>query len=1055
MEQFRMHTVNRQIRMSSVTEVLIQTHRLSWPCSWRVKANVPAIARAVGHAAAAAILALMLCSSAFAQDESSESDDDGVVTSARLAEARTQLREMLAPGAPREAEIQYLLRRERAAYTAGAGKVRLETLRRLVELHKGGPEVRDFMRNLWREEYLSGNQQRAIEMGEELLAMREFSLVERIEIASLVGRDSSLTAQHAKAQSMLKRAEALLDEYGRTPTPVLADRGVSYIELLRSLIAQKDARFEEAQKAVLIGLQAAEREIARSRALKAGNTVSIFDEALRIRNSLLARNILVLANAGKHVEAETAAREAIRLVVGDDLSGASVARMESLVARAQLAQRRYADAIMSIERPLATYSKMGLAPSSWRVLDAQLVKLQGLMGLERWAEADAGYASMIAATIEDDIGRRQISSGILRALLHAMNGRPDEALKVGNGVLRTRSRIYGGSHPLTVEAKAVRGMALQMQGLTGQAVSAYREVFSVIFSPEASYDETAPKGLRSNYLPLALRAYLKLVADAAAQSGGRAREDTVADAFMVADRLRSSRVQQALIDSATRSLVASRPELLALVRKEQDLRGVQREAYREVIKWLSEVDEAEREIVAAAKAQQDVTALREKRAAAAKAAEASRKQIAGIENERRALQREIVQQFPDYAKLVNPQAVGPAAAAKMLAADEAMVSVYSTPTHSFVWAIRANAAPVLHVAPLGIDAVSGMVAQLRKTLDIGDHADPVRANYDFTTAHRLYRELLEPVMPALNDVKTVNVVAGGVLGQIPFAVLVKQQPAERAFDSAAWLVRDFAISHATTVSAWLALRESAGKARGARPFFGFGDPQFSLRKAAGAGSAVRSLTSKLSDKQELALEYEQLPALPETRDEILAIAKTLGADSSADTLFGADASRANVLAKPLRDRRVLAFATHGLRAGELPTLSQPALALAASGNADDSPLLTLDDVLKLQLQADWVVLSACNTAAADGRSEEAISGLGRGFFYAGARSVLLTHWAVESLSAQALVTATFQRYAGSPGGARAESLRQAQLEMIAGKHGAQYRHPFFWAPYALVGDPSR
>ena len=152
---------------------------------------------------------------------------------------------------------------------------------------------------------------------------------------------------------------------------------------------------------------------------------------------------------------------------------------------------------------------------------------------------------------------------------------------------------------------------------------------------------------------------------------------------------------------------------------------------------------------------------------------------------------------------------------------------------------------------------------------------------------------------------------------------------------------------------------------------------------------------------------------------------------------------------------MVAFATHGLRPGDMPGLSQPALAMAATADSGGSPFLTLDDVLKLRLRADWVVLSACNTAAADARGDEAFSGLGRGFFYAGARSVLLTHWAVESMSAQMLVTGIFQHYARDRAMTRGESLRQAQLAMIKGKHGPHFRHPFFWAPYALVGDPSR
>jgi len=133
----------------------------------------------------------------------------------------------------------------------------------------------------------------------------------------------------------------------------------------------------------------------------------------------------------------------------------------------------------------------------------------------------------------------------------------------------------------------------------------------------------------------------------------------------------------------------------------------------------------------------------------------------------------------------------------------------------------------------------------------------------------------------------------------------------------------------------------------------------------------------------------------------------------------------------LRARRVVAFATHGLIPGDFPNLEEPALALSAPDGQAETGLLTLGDVLGLKMDADWVVLSACNTAAGDGAGAEAISGLGRGFFYAGSRALLVTHWPVETRSAQLLVTQTFERYTGSAGVSRAEALRQANLSVIS------------------------
>jgi CHAT domain-containing protein len=107
-----------------------------------------------------------------------------------------------------------------------------------------------------------------------------------------------------------------------------------------------------------------------------------------------------------------------------------------------------------------------------------------------------------------------------------------------------------------------------------------------------------------------------------------------------------------------------------------------------------------------------------------------------------------------------------------------------------------------------------------------------------------------------------------------------------------------------------------------------------------------------------------------------------------------------------------------------------------------------------------VVLSACNTGAAQGAGAEAVSGLGRAFFYAGSRALLVTNWPVHSESARELVTDVFRRQATSPGLSRAEALRQAMMALLDGgeakdKEGNTlftYGHPLFWAPYSIVGD---
>jgi CHAT domain-containing protein len=119
----------------------------------------------------------------------------------------------------------------------------------------------------------------------------------------------------------------------------------------------------------------------------------------------------------------------------------------------------------------------------------------------------------------------------------------------------------------------------------------------------------------------------------------------------------------------------------------------------------------------------------------------------------------------------------------------------------------------------------------------------------------------------------------------------------------------------------------------------------------------------------------------------------------------------------------------------------------------------MDMVLTLKLNADWVVLSACNTASGEGAGSEAVSGLGRAFFFAGAKALLVSNWPVDSAASRGLMTDLFKRQQGDKTLAKSEALRQAMLGQIdqggMGEGKAMkysYAHPLFWAPFVVVGD---
>ena len=150
------------------------------------------------------------------------------------------------------------------------------------------------------------------------------------------------------------------------------------------------------------------------------------------------------------------------------------------------------------------------------------------------------------------------------------------------------------------------------------------------------------------------------------------------------------------------------------------------------------------------------------------------------------------------------------------------------------------------------------------------------------------------------------------------------------------------------------------------------------------------------------------------------MARLLGGGGDA-VLLGADATERNLRAQPLDQYRVLYFATHGLLPGELHCQAEPGLVLSPPAtparSTDEDGLLEASEIAGLKLNADLVVLSACNTAASGGSfGGEALAGLADAFFDAGARAVLASHWEVPSLATVKLMTGLFAgRARGEPG----------------------------------------
>ncbi len=155
--------------------------------------------------------------------------------------------------------------------------------------------------------------------------------------------------------------------------------------------------------------------------------------------------------------------------------------------------------------------------------------------------------------------------------------------------------------------------------------------------------------------------------------------------------------------------------------------------------------------------------------------------------------------------------------------------------------------------------------------------------------------------------------------------------------------------------------------------------------------------------------------------------------------------------------QILHFATHGVLPNEaeayLNAAAEPGLILTppATSDASDDGLLTASEISELKLNAEWVVLSACNTAGGAGTNVEPLSGLARAFFYAGARSLLVSHWNVDSNAAVQLTTRAFAELKAHPKMSRAEAFR-ISIEALIKNGAAEDAHPSHWAPFVMVGE---
>jgi CHAT domain-containing protein/tetratricopeptide (TPR) repeat protein len=691
---------------------------------------------------------------------------------------------------------------------------------------------------------------------------------------------------------------------------------------------------------------------------------------------------------------------------------------------------RYDDAEAAYQRAVAIYRAIG-NPNDPK-LAVTLKNLAGLLGLRRrYDEARRLYDQSLAIT-ERVVGPDHVDFAYTLeqiATMEALRDRNEDALDLHRRALPILQRHYPPDHPQIATSYYNTAAALASMGRFREAIEWERRAAAIHLkrmargADERSLGPSAERRAAATVFRNQVFLMWQLVATGAAD-----RDALIAEAFEAGQRAQALETGRAVSGMAVRT--AARDPLVAhYIRERQDLLG----------RWQL-LD----------RRQTALAGLRERE----DAARAVQAEIDAVSARLDEVDRLIAVESPGYAELIQQLPLPLTETQALLAADEALVSYLLDEGEGYAWVVRRDRVGFHRIA-LSMDQARGEVARLRADLDLSRLGVGDDLRFDLAAAHALYRRVFAPLLSDLGEARHIIFVSDGGLASLPFGVLVSDDPAglgHTRLREARWLVERYAMSVLPSVDSLGSLRRLAPPSAGRRPFIGVGDPLLDGKPGASRGRDVRGLYrgDGVADVQEV----RQMLRLPETAEELAKIADLLGADG--DSLWlGEHATERHVRTADLSDVRVIAFATHAITAGEFSSVSEPSLVLTPppSGTPDDDGLLAASEVAELKLDADMVILSACNTAADDGTpNAEGLSGLARAFFHAGSRSVLVSHWPVESNASVRLTTRMIRELVDHPEIGRAEALRRSMLALMADGANRLHAHPAIWGPFILVGE---
>ncbi len=598
--------------------------------------------------------------------------------------------------------------------------------------------------------------------------------------------------------------------------------------------------------------------------------------------------------------------------------------------------------------------------------------------------------------------------------------------EVGKGASQT------GDEETLWQALRGEGKGLAMAALYAEAAKRYGGAVAVL---ERAYQRTAGldrearsaflgdrRGLFEEYIDVLLK-----VQDAATG------ENALMSAFGISELARSRQFSEMLAGAgAERAAGRESPRLRELVERERLLRLDYGLLTRSLVS------------LRASDQRQELSSLQE------------RQRTLRAELDR--IQADIDRQFPKYAELAKPRQFTVQDVQALLAPDETLLSYFVMRDQSVVFIVKRHS---FHAVPLALGraAVRQLVDRFRRPLAEIQNLDDLR-RWKPDAAVELYGKLVAVIAAQLPKQGQLIVAGDDALYTLPFEALLVEKPSEatagtgpafREYADMPWLGNRHSISYVPSAGALLALRRESRPGGWRQALIAFADPDFgSDSEAESTLSTKGGLSGALLARS---TGIKGIPRLAETAVEVAAVNGILG--GKGQLFLRKQASEGRVYETNLMGTRYLMFSTHGLLGGDFTSLGQPALALSLVNNpAGVDGFLTMSEVLGLRMDADMTVLSACNTAGEpeNARGGEGFAGLTRSFMYAGSRSLVVSHWPVGSQATVALMTAFFKELAA--GHPKAAALARARQKVrLTVQQGLQLAHPFFWAPFVLVGDP--